>query len=277
MLKLSATCSILSLVLVAGAGLIGCGSGEEESVDQTTQLLSSDGAEAEMTSDQSTDSLTDATFEALPSADVMMAADAVAGAPNELLDGSCRTRAKDPNDPNTVIITLNNCKGRFGRHTVSGTEIVHFTQGADANTIHAEFTSQNLLIDGKPANHTATADITIDGDMRHIVWSGGFDTMSDKGEAIVHSSNLMIDVDRAAHCRTRNGTAQTTIGDRQLSTSFQDFKVCRGVGDVRMCPTGTVSHTRGDKSVSVTFDGTNVAEVTGPRGQTFERTLACGG
>lgn len=276
MLKLNSSCSILSLVLVAGAGLIGCGSGEEESIDQATQLLATDGVEAVNSNDQATDSLTDATFEAVPSADVMMAADAVVAAPEEAIDGKCRTRAKDPNDPTKVIITLNNCKGRFGRHSVSGTVIVQFTPG-DANMMHADFTSQGLTIDGKAANHSASAEITFENGARHIVWTGGFDTVSDSGEAIVHTSNLTIHVDTVAKCRTRNGTGQTTIGDRQMSTTFTDLKVCRGDLGVRSCPTGSVSHTRGDKSVSVAFDGTNVAVVTGPKGQTFEKTLMCGG
>lgn len=275
MFKLASSCSFLSLVIVAGAALIGCGSAEE-SVDQTTQLLATDGAEAVSSNDQATDSLTDAAFEAIPSSDAAMAADAVNAAPPEAIDGKCRSRAKDPNDPNTVIITLTDCRGRFGKHSVSGTELVHFTNG-DATMVHADFESQNLTIDGKPASHTATADVTIDGAVRHIVWNGGFTTVTDAGAPVDHSSDLTIDVDTGAHCRTRNGTAQTTIGDRQLSTTFTDLKVCRSVDGARACPTGSVSHTRGDKSVSVVFDGTSTAVVTGPGGKTFELQLACGG
>ena len=102
MFKSASSCSFLSLVIVAGAALIGCGSGEE-SVDQTTQLLSADGAEAVESNEQSTSSLTDSTFEAIPSVDPAAAADALVGAPVESVDGKCRSRAKDPSDPNTVI------------------------------------------------------------------------------------------------------------------------------------------------------------------------------
>ncbi len=273
--KLASSCSFVSLVVAFG--LIGCGGGGgEESIDSATQALATDGVEAVNSSDQATDSLTDATFEAVPSADVMLAADSVASAPDEAVDGKCRTRAKDPNDPSKVIITLNECKTRFGRHSASGTIIVQFSQGADANTLQAVFTSQGLTIDGKPATHSATADIMIDGMTRHIEWNGGFDTVSDSGEAISHTSALTIHVDKATKCRTRNGTGQTTVGDRQMSTTFTDFQVCRNDMGIRMCPTGSVSHTRGDKSISVAFDGSNVAVVTTPKGNTFEKSLLCG-
>ena len=274
MFKLASSCSLLSLVLVAG--LIGCGSGEE-SVDSTTQLLSTDGAEAVSSNEQATGSLTDATFDVAPSPDPAAAADAVVGAPEEAVDGKCRTRAKDPNDPNTVIITLTNCKGRFGRHSVSGTEIVHFTSGG-ADTLHAEFASQDLTIDGHAATHSATADVTFTADARHIVWKGGFNTTTEKGEAVVHSSDLTIDVDKATRCRTRSGTAETSVGERGVSTSFEDFKVCRRADGDAACPSGSVTHTRKatGRSVTVDFDGSSTATVTGPNGGTFELQLSCG-
>lgn len=208
MFKLASSCSLLSLVMVVG--LVGCGAADEN-VDQSSQLLVTDGVEAVSTNDQATDSLTDSSFEAVPSADPAMAADALVAAPAEPVDTGCRSRAKDPNDPNTVIITLTNCKGRFGRHSVSGTEIVHFTKdAANPTMIHADFTSQGLTMDGKAASHTASADITIDGATRHIDWNGAFNTVTDAGVAVAHTSDLTIDVDTTAKCRTRNGTAQTT-------------------------------------------------------------------
>ena len=279
MFKLASSCSLLSLVMVIG--LVGCGAADED-VDQSSQLLVTDGVEAVSTNDQATDSLTDSSFEAVPSADPAMAADALVAAPAEPVDTGCRSRAKDPNDPNTVIITLTNCKGRFGRHSVSGTEIVHFTKdAANPTMIHADFTSQGLTMDGKAASHTASADITIDGATRHIDWNGAFNTVTDAGVAVAHTSDLTIDVDTTAKCRTRNGTAQTTIGDRQLSTTFTDVKVCRGAAGVRMCPTGTVTHSgqRNGKSITVTlaFDGTSTAVATLPNGNTINKTLLCGG
>jgi hypothetical protein len=266
----------LTLSLVAVAALVsGCQIGGE-SVDQATQLLSSDGATATDTNAQSTSALSDAALEVVAAPDPVAAAGALAAAPGEPVDGKCRTRQKDPTDPQTVIITLNDCTGRFGRHHVSGTEIVHFTQGEGA-TLHADFHSQSLTFDGRPANHTASADITFGGATRHVVWQGAFDTVSEQGEAVAHSSDLTIDVDTTSHCRTRNGSAQTTVGGREVNSSIQGIQTCRDADGDMGCPSGTIVHTRepSGKQVTVAFDGTDQATVTTARGATFEAPLTC--
>lgn len=274
MYKLVSSRSLFVMATLA-ATLVGC-QGGGVSVDATTQLLSSDGEAAVSSNDASTVSLTDATFDAAASADPAAAASALAAAPPAPVDGKCRSRAIDPSDPHTVIITLTDCTGRFGKHHVSGQEIVHFTLG-DNGVLHADFHSEGLTFDGRPATHTASADITFDGAGRHVAWQGSFDSTSDGGEALAHTSDLTIDVDTVAHCRTRNGTAKTTIGGREIDSSIQDLRTCRDADGDAGCPTGEVVHTRepSGKVVTVSFDGTDQATITTPRGVTFEAPLTC--
>lgn len=270
--------SFVALFLVLGGAAAGCQSGAvgADNVDQATQALSTDGAAALTSNDQSTTALTDATFEAVPSADPAVAADALTAAPPADVDVNCRSRAKDPSDPHTVIITLKNCTGRFGERHVSGKEIVHFSKGA-AGVLHAEFTSQDLTVDGRPATHTALADITFQGTERHVVWQGAWDTTSAGGEAVAHTSDLTIDVDTVAHCRTGNGTAVTTIGSREIDSSIKSVKTCRDADGDAGCPTGEVTHTGkvSGRVLTVAFDGSDLATITTPKGVTFEKQMTC--
>lgn len=276
--KLASHTSALVISLLLGSAALGCGmrQGSDDSTDQATQLLSSDGEEAVSSNDQSVEFLTDAAFEATGTADPAAAANALQSAPEESADGRCRSRAKDPNDPNTVIITLNACTRRFGLVQVSGKEIVHFTKNNEGS-LHADFQSEDLTINGKPATHTASADITIEGNERHIAWQGSWERTNDKGEAVEHHSDLTIVVDTVAHCRTRNGEASTSVGDRLIETKIEDLRTCRAASGDRSCPTGTVTHTNTakNKQITVQFDGSNQAEISTSQGRSFERPLLC--
>jgi hypothetical protein len=267
--------STLVLSLTIGALAVGCTAGEN--VDLATQQLASDGASALSASDQGTIGLSAGALEAATSADPVQASASLVAAPPDPGDAGCRTRVHDPNDPSTVIITLHDCTGLFGRRHVSGTEIVHFTPGANG-ILHADLQSEDLTVDGLPASHTASADITFDGSMRHVAWQGSWQGTSEQGDAVSHTSELTIDVDTAAHCRTRSGTGVTTVGGRQIDSTITDVKVCRDASGDAGCPTGSVVHTRTStgKQVSVVFDGTAEAEVTGPRRRTFAVPLVCG-
>src|SRR5690242_20535649 len=98
--KLASSRSLVALFLVTSGALAGCNGGSE-SVDQATQLLSSDGDAAVSADDQSTDSLSDATFDVASSADPSATAGALAAAPPEAVDAKCRSRQRDPSDPST--------------------------------------------------------------------------------------------------------------------------------------------------------------------------------
>jgi hypothetical protein len=266
----------LVALFVAVSAVAACNGGGEEDVDAATQQLSSDGVEAMTSDEQSTAGMAGAALEG-PSAEPVAAADALLAAPPEPAEGSCRSRAKDPNDPATVIITLDNCPMRFGKHFVSGTEIVNFTKGE--GVLHADFHSEGLTIDGRPASHTASADITFEGGERHVAWQGAWETTNARGEAVSHTSELSIVVDVVSRCRTRNGSAVTYLADRQIDTTFQDVQVCRDAEGDRGCPSGTVTHANAakGKTVTVEFDGSDQATVTAPSGATFEKQLVCGG
>jgi hypothetical protein len=206
---------------------------------------------------------------------------AAATAAAEDQDGDeCRTRTIDPSLPNVVHVVLKDCTGRLGRHHVSGNMTITFSANSDGS-LHAEHQSDSLTIDGLPATHEASADITINGDLRHVTWHGVWTHTKTDGETATHTADHVIDIDRATHCRTVNGAGITHVGDRQIDSKITNFITCEGPSDVDSCPTGTIEHDNLAKQRTVTeiFDGSNVAsvQIVKPKGETTRQvTLNCG-
>jgi hypothetical protein len=89
---------------------------------------------------------------------------------------------------------------------------------------------------------------------------------------------MTIVVDTATKCRTANGTGVTMVGDRRIDSTIKDYKTCREADGSDGCPTGTVTHTNAaaDKTLTIAFDGSSKAQVTGPKGKTVGVPLVCG-
>ena len=192
----------------------------------------------------------------------------------------CRTRTIDPAVPNVVHVVLKDCTGHLGRHHVSGKMTITFSANSYVS-IHAEHQSDSLTLDGLPATHEASADITIDGDVRHVTWHGVWTHTKTDGETATHTADHVIDINRATHCRTVNGTGITHIGNRQIDSTITNFITCEGPSDIDSCPTGTIEHDNLDKQRTCTelFDGSNVAsvQIVKPKGETTRQvTLNCG-
>ena len=191
----------------------------------------------------------------------------------------CRTRVKDPLLPNVVHVFLDNCTGRFGRHTVSGEVVITFSK-KESGSLHAEHRSVGLTIDGRAATTTASADITFDSDLRHVGWHGEKVTTSEKGEQVNRVAEHTIEVNRTTGCSVFNGTAKVTRGDRVIDAVLTEMTSCEGTDGSRDCPTGLIEATVEGRNVEITktFDGTATAviEVTRRKGsKTREVLLDC--
>lgn len=256
------------LGLASLLSLAGCGS--DDSADFSDENVAT--SSAALSTAEGTEELSNVT-----SNDPAAAADAIAGDK----DGDdCRTRTRDASDPNVVHVTLDNCTGRLGRHSVSGTITITFSANPDGS-LHAEHQSDSLSVDGRPATHQASADITFDADQRHVVWHGTWTHINKNGELATHTGDRLIDVDRATHCRTVNGTGVTHVGDREIDSTISDLKTCEGPSDIDSCPTGTIEHDNLTKkrTATETFDGSDVAhiDIVKPKGEkTKDVVLNCG-
>jgi hypothetical protein len=267
------TARIIILGIAFSSLLAGSGCKLGTVVDE--EQLAADGTEAMTASSQSTH-LGNIVFQSVSVADPQMAAQQLAGQ-TALWPAGCVTRAKDPANPLVVHVTFSDCTGPFGLVHLNGEELVTLSPG-EGGALHVVMSSVNLTANGKPINHSATADVTFAGDMRNVAWQGSWDRTNDKGVTVQHTSDLTIAVDTAAGCSTANGTAQTSVGARGVDTTITGYKLCRDAttGEVG-CPTGTVTHTGkvSGKTVTISFDGSDMAEVTGPAGATFEVPLVC--
>ena len=179
----------------------------------------------------------------------------------------CATRQKDPTQP-VVTITLNNCSGPFGLLKWNGTLTATFAKNADGS-LNIKAVSNNMTVNGSPATFTMDRSVAVSGSgtSRDVKGSTTWTRTNANGVQVSHSNQWTATVDAATKCRTVNGTGATTSGTVSIATTSKDYKVCRPNG-IDGCPSGTLTHvmTPGNTSVTVTFDGSNNATVTGPRG-----------
>lgn len=267
------TRTILGFSLLALAA--GCGTAASTEDLQT----STDGAEAMSASSQST-SLAGNVFENAQAPDPMTAAGQVAAGTASaagLWPAGCVTRTKDASNPALVHITFNECTGPFGLVHLNGGEDVILSKNADGS-LHAAITGVNLTANDKPITYTASADITFPtATTRDVTWQGAWTRTNEEGDAIVHTSSLTIQIDTSTHCGSTSGKAKTTVDDREVDTTISDYQLCRdSTGEVG-CPSGSVEHVHepSGNTVTVDFNGSATADVTGPRGHTFDVPLVC--
>jgi hypothetical protein len=185
--------------------------------------------------------------------------------------GRCKTRTRDPEQPNVVIVRLHDCVGHLGRHHVSGEIRVTFSDNPDGS-LHAAHESVWLEIDGRPATRRAAADVTRDGETKHVVWHGESTHVNAKGDEVHHTADHFVDVDLATRCRVLDGTGLTRRGDQEIRSTLDAVTICELEDGSEACPTGTVVHENVTKGrvVEKRFDGsaTAIAEIHSRHGDT---------
>ncbi len=247
----------------------------DPSVDAETAQLASDGSEMAAASAQTTH-LANLVVSSVSSQEPSQAA-ATAGAKVALWPPGCLSRSIDPTDPLTVRLHFDDCTGPFGLVHVRGDEVVTFSAGA-AGALHAEYRSDALTANGLACAHQASADITVRGTSRDVAWRGTWARTSLAGVAVAHTSDLAVEFDLAAGCRSSTGSAVTTVGSRTIDTAIDAYRICWSAsGDA--CPSGSVVHTSRatGRTLRVSFDGTSEAQVVLAGGRSFDVPLVCGG
>ena len=256
------------------AGLVaGCAGG---AADPAEAQVAADGSQAMTASAQSTD-LGSVVFANVDVADPgAAAAELAVGA--KLWPLGCVSRARDTADPAVVHVTFTDCTGPFGLVHIDGEEDVTLSAGANG-ALQAQIASVSPTANGKPISHSGTAEITFpSATTREVVWTGSYTRVDDLGDTVAHASDLEISADLVSGCNTASGSARTMVAAREVDTAVNQYKLCRDptTGAVG-CPSGSVVHTGklSGRTVSIAFDDSDVAQVTGPRGDTFDENLVC--
>jgi hypothetical protein len=165
----------------------------------------------------------------------------------------------------TVVLVFNNCTGPQGLRKVTG-QVVEVVS-VDVAGIHVHASATRLQIGQTTMDIDSSIIYTIDSGNRSMsVTTSGAGT-GPLGNSIVRQGNYTVTWD--ASCVATDGSWATTSGERSRSTTAQ-MKRCD-----HQCPTGTVTHTHGGRTTTITFDGSPVAKWTTNDGKSGTINLIC--
>lgn len=194
-------------------------------------------------------------------------------------DAGCRNRRIDATNPNVVYVTLTDCTKRFGRHVLDGEMKLTFSAG-EGGALHVERESLWLTVDGKPASHRASTDITQE-DGKHVARTRGvWQRTRDDGRQMTRVGEHTVHLDPSTRCRVSSGTSTEQIEGEEVGSGALELAWCELADGSDSCPVGEIEHERPSRGKRVVkrFDGTTTvtAEISTPRGhKTRQGTIDC--
>ncbi len=173
-----------------------------------------------------------------------------------------------------VTYLFNGCTGPKGLAKVTGAVTVTWAV-TGTSAMHLDYAATGLQINAGSYDWSAAADVTASGTQRTAKWTGSVKGTTGNGVSVDRSNEKVFTWDTSDACLTIDGTSSGTYGERRLKTTIAGFKKCKG-----SCPEagGTLVLEDPDdgRTVTVTFNGTGRATVTGTRNVSTTVTLACG-
>lgn len=269
---------------VLGLAVVGCTAkvdGEGELETDEAQLVS-DNDEAEATEDDVQAGLEDPLSGAEPS-------DPEAGmeaASEEELATKVKTNPGKFFKPAGCITTtlagnvathvFKDCTGPYGLAKLNGT--VTSTYVLETGKLSITHEAKDFSINGATISGKRVVVYTKNGTLISKTRNGSWSGTTAKGNAIEHEANFVVTYDRSSKCVTRDGSATTSIGNREFSRTIEDYKRC-GVGSLGCPDSGkvvlTASKNENTLSLTIEFLGGRKYTVTRPNGKTVTRSLIC--
>jgi hypothetical protein len=177
---------------------------------------------------------------------------------------------------NVATHVFKGCTGPYGLVGFDGTVTSTYTKGAGSLTIKHE--ASGFKINNATISGSRTVVYTLSGGVITKTRTGSWTGTTGKGKPITHTASWNASYDIAAKCVTREGSATTSVGGRELSITVDNYKRC-GIGSLGCPESGTVvlQRTKAGESLSVTIEflGGRQYRVTGPNGRTATRSLIC--
>ena len=178
-------------------------------------------------------------------------------------------------DGSNLHAEFNGCTGSFGYVELNG--------GLDADLsvvgacqLEADIVdSGDLTANGEALDYQAHADIEVRPGERDIDWQAHWIGTTPRGRTIEQNSDLNVLVAHATSCLTIDGETHGEVGAIDYDTAISGMTICP-----EQCPgAGTIeANFQGygrERSVSIAFDGSNIAQVTGWSGRTFQVEMVC--
>jgi hypothetical protein len=203
---------------------------------------------------------------------VAAAAEAAARPSAGLYPEGCATKTADGA---TVHAELDDCTGPFGR--------VHLDGGLDAELsatsceqLHANiFDAGDLTANDAPLEYSASADITASETQRFVDWTGRVALTTKRGQEVEQTSDLSVVVDVADDCLSIDGTAAGHVDSVEYDVNLEGLRVCPGACPARGRVGVHAEGRRREASLSIEFDGSSTATVTGTDGDVFTVEMVC--
>jgi hypothetical protein len=272
--------ALVSTMAVLGLVAVGCAAKTDSSSDGT---LVADDSEAQ----DEDDTMESGVEEPLSGADPADPGTPADGADDAELLGKVKTNPGKWFKPAGCITTtiagnvathvFNGCSGPYGLANFTGTVTSTYVRGNGSLTITHEatgFKANGAAVTGKRVV-VYTRNGTVITKHRTGDWSG----TTKSGKTFDHTADFTATWDSSTKCITRDGSAQTTVVNREFSHSISGFKRC-GIGNLGCPESGTIVLERTkasgvSASVTIEFLGGRDYTVTGPRGGKVTRALIC--
>lgn len=259
--------SCLSVALIALVSLAGCAQDEDEEVASasvTSALQASQNGGL-------THDIIDVPAES--ALDPMKVAAAFATRkPAGISPEGCMTRTQTGA---SVHLVFAGCTGPFGKVRLDGAADVTFKLDEERRLV-ADLIGTKLRANDRPLQYKAQAIIRSEGDVRDVTWHAEASGQTKRGKDYSRSTDLAFRVDTVKRCLEGSGSARGTVAGFNLDITVDALAVCE-----RACPKqgsveATLAGPRGrERSMSVTFDGSDQAHVKTSKGKTLDIAMAC--
>lgn len=259
----------LTLFVLLGSSLVACAHNGANVDSAESALDSSDSVEAEgnvmMASVDGADmsGLTALTGD-------QVAAHIAANASTRFTPAGCATATATGS---TVKLTLNDCTGPRGLLQITGELDLTASVALDGTiSVHAAATA--LMVNRATIDVDSDATYAVSGTTHTLTVQTMGSGTGPRGNDIDHTGQYTITWDVSSECRSIAGHWSTEFSNGSASAArSNDVNLMRCAGG---CPTGMLTHHfLGGASLTVTFDGSNVAQWSASTGKSGSVTLSC--
>lgn len=204
---------------------------------------------------------------------VAAAADAAARPPVGLFPASCLVKEADGVH---LHADFDGCTGVFGRVSLHGGMDAVFESSGECR-MHADIVdSGDFTANERPLDYEAQADIRYHDSYRDVDWSAHWEGTTRRGKDVEQTSSLNVRVDEESTCLDIVGSTHGRVDRWDFGTVIEDLTICPD-----QCPSSgmveaTLEGELRDRRITVEFDGSSVAYVTGWTGREFEVDMVCG-
>lgn len=173
----------------------------------------------------------------------------------------------------TVTYVFNDCTGPYGMVHVTGTVTAVYSRGTGGG-VQAVITGSGVKVNNAVVDLNATVNSTLVNGVRTANVVSNATGTGPRGGKLDRNGSYTITYDSTTECVTVNGTWTTKAALRTSETVVAGYQRCKGT-----CPAagGSIVNTTGRAVVTLSYDGSAVANWSTAAGRSGTVNLRCGG